>query len=129
MKKKFFSGYIVTWSETVGSFNTTKSMTVKGWATNKVQLTGLKKFTKYDISVRAFNSISSGPSSPVITGTTKEGIPEAPPQNIMCSEISSQIMKVSWNPPPANTHGGVIMGYKVFYRPICNEICKSFLNV
>lgn len=101
--------------------NSTKSMTVKGWATNKLQLTGLKKFTRYDITVRAFNSVSTGPSSAVITGTTKEGVPEAPPQDITCSEISSQIMKISWAPPPTARHGGHIQGYKIYYRPISNE--------
>lgn len=99
-------------------------MTIRGWATNKIKLTGLRKFTKYDISVKAFNSVAAGPSSPVITGATKEGKPEVPPQNVMCSEITSQIMKISWSPPPASTHGGVLLGYKVLYRPILNEMCK-----
>lgn len=48
-------------------------MTVKGWATTKVQLTGLKKFTRYDIIVRAFNSVAAGPSSIPVVGTTQEG--------------------------------------------------------
>ncbi|CAH0562134.1 unnamed protein product [Brassicogethes aeneus] len=113
-------GYIVTWNEQAQP-NQTKSMTVKGWATNKLQLTGLKKFTRYDITLRAFNSISTGPSSPVITGTTKEGVPEAPPQDLLCSEISSQIMKISWSPPQNHYHGGHILGYKIFYRPLSNE--------
>lgn len=38
-----------------------------------MQLTGLRKFTKYDISIRAFNSIASGPASTPIVGTTQEG--------------------------------------------------------
>lgn len=53
--------------------NQSKSLTVNGWATTKVQLTGLRKFTKYDISIRAFNSIASGPASVPIVGTTQEG--------------------------------------------------------
>lgn len=114
-------GYIVTWNEHDGHSNNSKSMTVKGWATNKLQLNGLKKFTRYDITVRAFNSISTGPTSPTVIGTTKEGVPEAPPQDITCSEISSQIMKISWTSPPANLHGGLIQGYKVIYRPIPND--------
>lgn len=120
-------GYIVTWNENEGLANNSKSMTVKGWATNKLQLTGLKKFTRYDITVRAFNSVSAGPSSASIIGTTKEGVPEAPPQNIACSEISSQIMKISWTPPPQNHHGGLILGYKVFYRPISSDISKYYM--
>lgn len=35
-------GYIVTWNEHDGFSNNSKSMNVKGWATNKLQLTGLK---------------------------------------------------------------------------------------
>lgn len=69
-------GYIVTWSEhssSTSGVNQSKSLTVNGWATTKVQLTGLRKFTKYDISIRAFNSIASGPASVPIVGTTQEG--------------------------------------------------------
>ncbi|XP_071054820.1 cell adhesion molecule Dscam2 [Onthophagus taurus] len=111
-------GYIVSWNEQGKTSNNTKTLTVKGWATTKVQLTGLRKFTRYDITVRAYNSVSVGPQSATITGVTKEGIPEAPPQDISCSQISSQSMKISWTPPPAQLHGGVIQGYKIFYRPV-----------
>ncbi|XP_044257604.1 Down syndrome cell adhesion molecule-like protein Dscam2 isoform X1 [Tribolium madens] len=114
-------GYIVSWNEHGGLPNQTKSLTVKGWATTKLQLTGLRKFTRYDINVRAFNSISTGPASPTVIGTTKEGVPEASPQNIACSQISSQSMKISWAPPPQTLHGGLIQGYKVYYRPLPNE--------
>ena len=66
----------MTWSEhssSTSGVNQSKSLTVNGWATTKVQLTGLRKFTKYDISIRAFNSIASGPASAPIVGTTQEG--------------------------------------------------------
>ncbi|XP_044017269.1 Down syndrome cell adhesion molecule-like protein Dscam2 [Aphidius gifuensis] len=114
-------GYIVTWfehSSATSDVNQSKSLTVNGWATTKVQLTGLRKFTKYDISVRAFNSISSGPSSSFIIGTTQEGVPEAPPSQVTCSPLSSQSVKVSWGLPPAHLHGGIIQGYKIYYRPV-----------
>jgi len=66
----------VTWSEhssSTSGVNQSKSLTVNGWATTKVQLTGLRKFTKYGISIKAFNSIASGPASVPIVGTTQEG--------------------------------------------------------
>lgn len=69
-------GYIVTWSEhsaSTSGVNQSKSLTVNGWATTKVQLTGLRKFTKYDITIKAFNSIAAGPASTTIVGTTQEG--------------------------------------------------------
>ncbi|XP_024944983.1 Down syndrome cell adhesion molecule-like protein Dscam2 isoform X2 [Cephus cinctus] len=117
-------GYIVTWSEHSSStlgVNQSKSLTVNGWATTKVQLTGLRKFTKYDISIRAFNSIASGPASTPIVGTTQEGVPEAPPTQVECAPLSSQSVKASWDPPPAHQHGGLIQGYKVYYRPVPTE--------
>ncbi|XP_034948275.1 Down syndrome cell adhesion molecule-like protein Dscam2 isoform X1 [Chelonus insularis] len=114
-------GYIVTWSEhssSTSGVNQSKSLTVNGWATTKVQLTGLRKFTKYDISIKAFNSIAAGPASPTIVGTTQEGVPEAPPTQVTCAPLSSQSVKVSWSAPPAHQHGGIIQGYKVYYRPV-----------
>lgn len=114
-------GYIVTWNEHGKTMNSSKTLTVKGWATTKLQLTGLRKFTRYDITVKAFNSISAGPPSPTVIGITKEGVPEAPPKDIACSQLSSQSMKISWTPPPVSLHGGRIQGYKVFYRPISSE--------
>ncbi|XP_043491862.1 Down syndrome cell adhesion molecule-like protein Dscam2 isoform X4 [Polistes fuscatus] len=114
-------GYIVTWSEhssSTSGVNQSKSLTVNGWATTKVQLTGLRKFTKYDVSIRAFNSIASGPSSAPIVGTTQEGVPETPPTQVTCVALSSQSVKVSWNAPPPHQHGGIIQGYKVYYRPV-----------
>lgn len=115
-------GYIVSWNED-GTIiaNSSKTLTVKGSATTKLLLTGLKKFTRYDIAVRAFNSVSAGPVSTTVVGITKEGVPEAPPEDIECSQISAQSMKVSWQPPPIVLHGGHIQGYKVFYRPVSSE--------
>jgi len=139
----------VTWSEhssSTSGVNQSKSLTVNGWATTKVQLTGLRKFTKYDISIRAFNSIASGPASAPIVGTTQEGgivrmrncirtkkkqqyiyifrflfafvVPETPPTQVTCVPLSSQSVKVSWSAPPPHQHGGIIQGYKVYYRPV-----------
>ncbi|XP_066247380.1 cell adhesion molecule Dscam1 isoform X2 [Euwallacea similis] len=114
-------GYKINWKEHHGPMNHSNVHTVNGWATNKFHLPGLKKFTTYDVTISAFNSIDEGPSSPTIIGTTKEGVPEAPPLDVMCSEISSQIMKISWKIPPPHLHGGLIQGYKVFYKPVENH--------
>lgn len=114
-------GYKIHWKEHHGPDNQSNVHTVNGWATNKFHLKGLKKFTTYDIIINAFNRVDIGPPSPSIIGTTKEGIPEAPPQDVLCSEISSQIMKISWKIPPKHLHGGILQGYKVFYKPLENE--------
>lgn len=119
-------GYIINWNEQGAPQNTTKSVTVRGFGTTKAQLTGLRKFSRYTIVIRAFNSVASGPSSVPVIGTTLEGVPEAFPQEVGCSQISSQSMKVAWTPPPKAHHGGLLKGYKVFFRPVPTYLNSKF---
>lgn len=98
-----------------------KTITVHGWATTKSIIGGLRKFTKYSIKIRSFNSIAPGPWSTSVLATTLEGIPEAPPQNVNCTSLSSQSIKISWQEPPTQFHGGIIQGYKVLYRPMVKQ--------
>ncbi|KAL7024043.1 hypothetical protein ACKWTF_012881 [Chironomus riparius] len=99
-----------------------KTITVHGWATTKSIITSLRKFTKYSIRIRAFNSVSPGPWSASVIGTTLEGVPESAPQNVNCTSLSSQSIKISWQEPPIQFHGGLIQGYKVLYRPLVKQL-------
>lgn len=45
-------------------------------------------------------------------------MPETPPTQVTCVPLSSQSVKVSWSAPPPHQHGGIIQGYKVYYRPV-----------
>ncbi|XP_035786671.1 Down syndrome cell adhesion molecule-like protein Dscam2 isoform X3 [Anopheles albimanus] len=96
--------------------NTT--VTVHGWATTKTALARLKKFTRYALRIRTYNSIAPGPWSSVVYGTTLEDAPEAEPQNVSCASLSSQSIKVQWQEPPPQFHNGVLQGYKILYRPL-----------
>ncbi|XP_016950327.1 cell adhesion molecule Dscam2 isoform X1 [Drosophila biarmipes] len=102
--------------------NSLKSTIVSGWATTKATLRGLRKYTRYAVTIRAMNSFGSGPWSAAIFGTTAEGVPEAAPQNVNCTALSSQSLKISWMEPPLQFHGGIIQGYKILYRPIVHQI-------
>ncbi|KAH8329742.1 hypothetical protein KR074_004183 [Drosophila pseudoananassae] len=102
--------------------NSLKSTIVSGWATTKATLRGLRKYTRYAVTIRAMNSFGSGPWSAAIFGTTAEGVPEAAPQNVNCTALSSQSLKISWQEPPLQFHGGIIQGYKILYRPIVHQI-------
>uniref|UniRef100_A0A1A9ZZV3 Down syndrome cell adhesion molecule n=2 Tax=Glossina TaxID=44049 RepID=A0A1A9ZZV3_GLOPL len=105
--------------------NSLKSVIVSGWATTKATLRGLRKYTRYAVTVRALNSFGSGPWSAPIFGTTAEGVPEAAPQHVNCTALSSQSLKISWLEPPLQFHGGIIQGYKILYRPIVNQMKRT----
>lgn len=106
------------------SDNTTirQSIRVDGFATTKTTISNLRTFRRYSIVVRALNSFGLGPWSVPVYGTTLEGVPEAPPQNVECFPLSSQSVKVSWYEPPLQFHGGVILGYKIHYRPLTTDL-------
>ncbi|GBO98925.1 Down syndrome cell adhesion molecule homolog [Eumeta japonica] len=101
--------------------NSSRTLTVNGWSASELNLSGLRKFTRYEIQVRAFNGVGAGPASNPVSATTLEGVPESHPTRVTCSPLSSSSMKVSWSPPPVGQHGGLIQGYKVIYSPLTSD--------
>jgi len=53
-------------------------------------------------------------------------VPETPPTQVTCDPLSSQSVRVFWNAPPPHQHGGIIQGYKVYYRPVPTDNSKLF---
>ena len=128
-------GYTVNCSEEKQNINyissnvtTKKSIRVDGFATTKTTLTNLRTFRRYSIIVRASNGFGPGPWSVPVYGTTLEGVPEAPPQLVNCVALSSQSIKISWQEPPLQYHGGVIQGYKILYRPMVQSSDVPYSN-
>ncbi|KAK6619885.1 hypothetical protein RUM44_006285 [Polyplax serrata] len=81
------------------------------------QLTGLSKFTKYLIILRAVNEKGEGPPSEPVVGETMEDVPSGHPQDVQCSSLSPESLQVTWKPPQPSKIHGIIQGYKVFYEP------------
>lgn len=98
-----------------------KTIRVDGFATTKATVSQLRTYRRYAISVRAVNGFGAGPWSGPAFGTTLEGAPEAPPQNVSCASLSSQSIRIAWTEPVLQYHGGVILGYKIVYRPLVQE--------
>ena len=67
--------------------------------------------------VQAINHVGAGPASEEVTQHTAEGTPEQPPQDVTCTSLTSQSVRVSWSSPPLASANGVIKGYKVVYGP------------
>ncbi|XP_068224097.1 cell adhesion molecule Dscam1 isoform X19 [Palaemon carinicauda] len=77
----------------------------------------LHVYTEYAVVVSAFNKIGQGPKTEEIRAYTAEGTPQQPPQDVTCTTLTSQTIRVSWSSPPLATVQGVIKGYKVIYGP------------
>ncbi|XP_052739497.1 cell adhesion molecule Dscam2 isoform X37 [Bicyclus anynana] len=77
----------------------------------------LKTYTQYAIVVQAFNKMGSGPVSNEVRAYTAEGAPSAPPQDVLCTTLTAQTIRVSWVSPPLAAANGLIKAYKVIYGP------------
>ncbi|XP_058239534.1 netrin receptor DCC isoform X2 [Hemibagrus wyckioides] len=104
-------GYRLLWTET--STGKEQSIEVLG---QSYKMEGLKKFAEYSLRVLALNRHGPGISTDDMLITTFSDVPSAPPQNISLEVIYSRSIKVSWQPPPANTQNGFVTGYKIRYR-------------
>ncbi|GLH10491.1 Protein sidekick [Gryllus bimaculatus] len=128
-------GYQVGYREDspIGQQQQQQVRTVRGRHRLEVTLTGLHHYTRYEITVRAFNQVGAGPASPPQIVTTLEGglinlhvsepwhsfiVPDMPPQDLRCSALSPQSIRVRWNPPAQEHRNGNIEGYKVFYKNV-----------
>ncbi|XP_026315583.1 Down syndrome cell adhesion molecule-like protein Dscam2 isoform X15 [Hyposmocoma kahamanoa] len=82
-----------------------------------LDILNLKTYTQYSVVVQAFNKMGSGPVSTEVKAYTAEGAPSAPPQDVLCTTLTAQTIRVSWISPPLASANGLIKAYKVVYGP------------
>ncbi|NXV77677.1 SDK2 protein, partial [Atlantisia rogersi] len=86
----------------------------EGNASHSAQLTGLGKYTLYEVRVLAFTRIGDGvPSRPPILERTLDDVP-GPPVGILFPEVRTTSVRLVWQPPVAPN--GVILAYRVTHR-------------
>ncbi|XP_047494788.1 Down syndrome cell adhesion molecule-like protein Dscam2 [Penaeus chinensis] len=84
------------------------------------EIGSLRHYTAYSVTVRAINQVGAGPPAHPVTVTTSQGVPSAPPKAVQCDPLSSQALRVRWNPLPLNLSNGPVQGYKVYYKRTTN---------
>ncbi|ESO90668.1 hypothetical protein LOTGIDRAFT_163888 [Lottia gigantea] len=52
-------------------------------------------------------------------------VPSQPPQNVQANPVSSVAIRVLYAPPPLYTLHGILLGYKVLYKPVRNDEDES----
>ncbi|KAM6297613.1 protein sidekick-2 [Aegotheles albertisi] len=83
----------------------------EGNASRSAQLTGLGKYTLYEIRVLAFTRIGDGaPSQPPVLERTLDDVP-GPPVGMLFPEVRTTSVRLVWQPPAAPN--GIILAYQV----------------
>ncbi|XP_067827155.1 roundabout homolog 1 [Heptranchias perlo] len=79
-------------------------------------LTTLKRGYKYEFKVQAYSGRFYSPDSNTKHGRVPEEVPDAPPHSVIIATTESRndSIVVSWEPPPPESHNGIIKGYKVW---------------
>ncbi|KAJ8017335.1 hypothetical protein DPEC_G00016800 [Dallia pectoralis] len=81
----------------------------------EVDLTGLKLYSLYELSITAFNSKGEGPHSPKHSFSTPEGAP-GPPASLDFESPSETELILHWTPPTQTN--GELMEYVLQYQKI-----------
>ncbi|XP_038153757.1 roundabout homolog 1 isoform X2 [Cyprinodon tularosa] len=93
------------------------------WAGKKVSLPSfqtqvgpLKRGYKYEFKVRPYGSSLFGRESNTRHLRVPEKVPSAPPQavSITVDHEKNNSIRLSWEPPPHDSHNGVLQGYQVW---------------
>uniref|UniRef100_G3RGN3 Roundabout homolog 4 n=1 Tax=Gorilla gorilla gorilla TaxID=9595 RepID=G3RGN3_GORGO len=82
-----------------------------GW--QSAELGGLHWGQDYEFKVRPSSGRARGPDSNVLLLRLPEKVPSAPPQEVTLKPGNGSVF-VSWVPPPAENHNGIIRGYQVW---------------
>uniref|UniRef100_A0A8C6HXR1 Contactin 4 n=1 Tax=Mus spicilegus TaxID=10103 RepID=A0A8C6HXR1_MUSSI len=93
--------------------NAKKIRTVGNQTSTKI--TNLKGSALYHLSVKAYNSAGTGPSSATVNVTTRKPPPSQPPGNIIWNSSDSKII-LNWDQVKALDNESEVKGYKVLYR-------------
>ncbi|XP_041341779.1 protein sidekick-2 [Pyrgilauda ruficollis] len=106
-------GYKVLYKEK-GSEGRARFWLAEGNASRSAQLTGLAKYTLYEIRVLAFTRMGDGaPSRPPVLERTLDDVP-GPPVGLLFPEVRTTLVRLIWQPPAAPN--GIILAYQVSHR-------------
>ncbi|KAM6424584.1 protein sidekick-1 isoform 6-T6 [Liasis olivaceus] len=107
-------GYkVYYWEE--DSQNDTEKVKVLFLPDTSIRLKNLTSYSKYLVSISAFNAAGDGPKTSPREGRTLQSAPSAP-SFLIFSEITCSTLHVSWGEPAAAN--GILQGYRVIYEPL-----------
>ncbi|KAK1343614.1 hypothetical protein QTO34_016394 [Cnephaeus nilssonii] len=87
-----------------GSFQTVNSSSTR----TTYELTQLKKYRRYEVSLTAYNVIGESPATAPVEVFVGEAAPAMAPQNIQVNPLTASQLEVTWDPPPPESQNGNI---------------------
>ncbi|XP_050389224.2 cell adhesion molecule DSCAML1 isoform X1 [Patella vulgata] len=109
------NGPILAYIISYNSSNDQSEKRVQG-DTESTNIDSLSPWTKYSFTIKAENEAGTSPISLPAIATTYAAVPSAPPMNIKAEAISSDMIQITWQPPPVSTWNSQLNGHKVQYR-------------
>ncbi|XP_035824249.1 protein sidekick-2 isoform X2 [Aplysia californica] len=86
---------------------------------------GLTIGVKYEIRVRACNTVGCGPPSVLQVFRVGDIAPTAAPVRVTVTSLSSTDLEITWQPPPKDNINGVLIGYTVLYWSSPTDTCEE----
>ncbi|PFX14115.1 Down syndrome cell adhesion molecule-like [Stylophora pistillata] len=122
------NGIILTCTITYHSLieNDNGSKTVD-YVDHQVNLTSLKEFVNYSITVFASTAKGHGPLSNLIVITTDQDRPSAAPLIVKAIDLSSTSIIVYWDEVPAQDQNGIILTYTITYQSLTEHDNGHFI--
>ncbi|XP_015753443.1 PREDICTED: receptor-type tyrosine-protein phosphatase mu-like [Acropora digitifera] len=82
------------------------------------ELTNLKPFSKYNVTVKASSVLGDGLWSTTLTFETLTAKPSTAPSNIASQRLNDTSYRISWDPLTRETSNGVVLAYEVKYTRV-----------
>ncbi|CAH3043661.1 unnamed protein product, partial [Porites evermanni] len=114
LQNGIITGYNITYQSLTETDN---GFVTAGPNDRQANLTGLKEFVEYNISVVAFTAKGDGPPFVFIVRTDQDK-PDGKPQNVSGRNTSSTSISVSWEEVQADLQNGIITGYNITYQSL-----------
>ncbi|XP_048577863.1 uncharacterized protein LOC5514077 isoform X2 [Nematostella vectensis] len=112
-----FAGYHVTYENTADSNDSGIVMLENGMVSFVLELTGLRTYSEYKVTVRA--DTLEGDGAPCVTYVhTDDGAPLEAPSAFAGHNISSTAIRLSWNPIPQQSLQGPLLEYRVLVQSL-----------
>ncbi|XP_056430425.1 phosphatidylinositol phosphatase PTPRQ isoform X2 [Hyla sarda] len=115
------TSYLINVSSVIGTDYRMEFIRLSNESRN-IEVTGLKPFTNYSITVIAFtgdldSALTDGKSSNPVTATTLEAVPNDSPKNITIQKIPNEVTKIQMTfVPPAEPNGNIQMFQALVYK-------------